>query len=393
MMLVGIGVWLRALPARLAEAGLRQTTLTITVKNDDTAFTWVKEWLLEQDFIRLVRSLDLDTTLRGEEMALLPAPGSYWFWRRGRPVQVTVAREAANAPRRARVEESFTFRTPGRNPEVLRALVEEIAAAHRRKLRGTSHLYVFNDGWERVAGYLPRSLEAVILPPNEKERLLEDMVRFLGSQERYRRLGIPYHRGYAFFGPPGTGKTSLVSALAAHFAMSVYCINLVDFNDRTLKAAMLDVGRRSVVLFEDIDAMAFGGRRPTGAEAGEKPAAAAHGGVTLSGLLNALDGLHAPQEVIFVMTTNALDRLDAALLRPGRIDYRLFLAAAGDAQKMALHRRFYPQATEAEARSFAHVHRDATMAEIQNALLGAGEGERQQALMGVGSRAATAGPA
>jgi chaperone BCS1 len=51
-------------------------------------------------------------------------------------------------------------------------------------------------------------------------------------------------------------------------------------------------------------------------------------GVTLSGLLNVLDGFHAPETVLFVMTSNQIEDLDAALLRPGRIDYRLYMGAA-----------------------------------------------------------------
>ena len=93
------------------------------------------------------------------------------------------------------------------------------------------------------------------------------------------------------------------------------------------------------------------------------------GGVTLSGLLNVLDGFHAPENVIFVMTTNDVDALDAALLRPGRIDYRLYLGAAAESQKVELYRKFFPEATETEAWHFVNAHRVETMAEFQGLLL------------------------
>ncbi len=93
-------------------------------------------------------------------------------------------------------------------------------------------------------------------------------------------------------------------------------------------------------------------------------------GVTLSGLLNVLDGFHAPAGVLFVMTTNHVEKLDAALLRPGRIDYQLYLGQAGNRQKVELYRRFFPEASEVEAREFVEASRSAeTMAEFQGLLL------------------------
>jgi len=100
-------------------------------------------------------------------------------------------------------------------------------------------------------------------------------------------------------------------------------------------------------------------------------------GVTLSGLLNVLDGFYAPENVLFVMTTNRIEALDPALLRPGRIDYKLYLGKATDRQKVELYRRFFPQASEFEAQSFVESSRSAqTMAEFQGLLLELEGGQR-----------------
>jgi chaperone BCS1 len=93
--------------------------------------------------------------------------------------------------------------------------------------------------------------------------------------------------------------------------------------------------------------------------------------VTLSGLLNVLDGFRAPENVLFVMTTNRMETLDLALLRPGRIDYRLYMGEAGEQQKVELYRRFFPASSDFEAQEFVEAHRSAaTMAEFQGLLLG-----------------------
>jgi chaperone BCS1 len=72
-----------------------------------------------------------------------------------------------------------------------------------------------------------------------------------------------------------------------------------------------------------------------------------------------------------MMTTNRIEALDEALLRPGRIDYKLYLGKATDRQKIELYRRFFPEASEFEARAFVESTGSAeTMAEFQGLLLG-----------------------
>ena len=379
LMIVGaIGVYLRSLPMRLWSWLIYQSTMVLTVTDDDSAFDWIKEWFLEQKFLTRVRWLDLDTSLRGDEAALIPAPGRHRFWYRRRPFWVWFSRKDETQGWTPRRLESLTFRTIGRDPKFLKQFVREIVACHKRKLKQASHLYQYSEAWRYVYAYTPRVLDSVILKPGEKERLVEDIRSFRAARERYRRLGVPYHRGYLFYGPPGTGKTSLASALGAKFGMSIYALNLTELNDRTLKAAMNTVPEGSIVLFEDIDCMKAGNRRSdseelTGAAvmvgASEKSDPADRFGVTLSGLLNVLDGFHAPENVLFMMTTNRIEALDPALLRPGRIDYRLYLGKAGASQKIELYRRFFPEATEEEAMDFVDSQPAETMAEFQGLLL------------------------
>ena len=168
--------------------------------------------------------------------------------------------------------------------------------------------------------------------------------------------------------------------------MSIYAVNLSELNDRSLKLAIGSVPAGSIVLFEDIDGMQAG-TRPAGSGAGvEKSGPTAWSansgrqeglGVTLSGLLNVVDGFHAPEDVLFVMTTNRVEALDPALLRPGRIDYKLLLGKASNVQKVELYCRFFGEATEEEASAFVESNFAGTMAEFQGLLLALEEEERR----------------
>lgn len=170
--------------------------------------------------------------------------------------------------------------------------------------------------------------------------------------------------------------------------MSIYTINLTDFNDRSLMNAVNQVRANSILLFEDIDCMKGSQPRKGAASAGQDSTVASQvkenpppqNSVTLSGLLNVLDGFYAPIGVLYVMTTNDVGKLDQALLRPGRIDYKLYMGKASDRQKIELYRRFFPESSEVEAREFVEASRSAeTMAEFQGLLLALEEEERSAA--------------
>ena len=380
MIVGGLGVYMRAIPQRLWGWLVGQTTMMVTVKDDDAAFVWVKEWFLEQKFLTRIRRVDVDTTLRREQLALIPAQGHHWFWHSGRPFRVEFYRSDDTRGWSPRRTELLTFRTIGRRQSFLQAFVRDIGECHARNVALTSSLYARDEYWEKVQAYTPRLLESVILRPGEKEHLVQDIEKFKAAKDRYCQLGVPYHRGYLLYGPPGTGKTSLVSALAANFGMSIYVISLTEFNDKSLMRAINDVPPNSVILFEDIDCMKTGKARLDPEEwvrkqmpetPDDKAEPFDRFGVTLSGLLNVLDGFHAPENVLVVMTTNKIETLDQALLRPGRIDYRLYLGKAAEEQKIELYRRFFPRASMSEAREFVETYHSAeTMAEFQGLLLG-----------------------
>jgi hypothetical protein len=176
-----------------------------------------------------------------------------------------------------------------------------------------------------------RPLDSVVLADDQRERIVADLEYFLSTEERYLELGLPWHRGYLFYGPPGTGKTSLAKALAAEFRFNVYYINLavVESDAKLVELfANIDSGRSFLVL-EDIDIVQAAKDRTDDKK-----------GVTLGGLLNALDGIATPHGLITLMTTNDREILDPALIRPGRVDFELNISYVTDKQFQDLCRRF-----------------------------------------------------
>ena len=183
--------------------------------------------------------------------------------------------------------------------------------------------------WGRRGPLLPRTLDSVVVPG--ADRLVVDMQRFLTARPRYEQLGLPWHRGYLLHGPAGTGKTSLALALAHHFDRDIYYLPLSDLDhDTSLLDVISEVSTRCILLIEDVDVVHAAKSRDDSEVKG----------VSLAGLLNALDGVATPQGMVTVMTTNNAGVLDEALLRAGRVDLSLEVGYLSDWGMDQILRRF-----------------------------------------------------
>lgn len=166
--------------------------------------------------------------------------------------------------------------------------------------------------------------------------------------------GIPYRRGYLFSGPPGTGKTSLTAALAGVFGLDIYVLTLLDpyLNEEQLVRLFSSVPSRCIVLLEDIDAAGLKRndelkRKKLQGEDIPEEQQPAHGrkalsiNISLSGLLNAIDGVASSEGRILVMTTNKPKELDLALIRPGRVDLHIPFTLPGREEMVEMFLSMY----------------------------------------------------
>eukprot|EP00657_Telonema_sp_P-1_P010745 TRINITY_DN531_c0_g2_i4.p1 TRINITY_DN531_c0_g2~~TRINITY_DN531_c0_g2_i4.p1 ORF type:complete len:364 (+),score=36.10 TRINITY_DN531_c0_g2_i4:129-1220(+) len=198
-------------------------------------------------------------------------------------------------------------------------LIDESEARHKNSFT-IFHWNVNNGYWQRGHTVTARPLDSVVLPSATKDALLNDLQDFThpDTEEYYTTHGIPYRRSYLFYGAPGSGKTSLIQALAGAYERNVCYIHPTHpkMTDDSLRAALDDsTTGGAIIVFEDIDAM-FGKNRDN--KVRNSP-------LTFSGLLNALDGIGDPRGQIIVLTTNFREQLDSALIRNGRVDMQVTL--------------------------------------------------------------------
>lgn len=236
--------------------------------------------------------------------------------------------------------ETITMTTLYSQRNVFERIFSEAHAMHNQMQEGKTVIYnAMSTEWKPFGDpKRKRPLESVILEEGVKERIVRDVQAFIDARTWYLDRGIPYRRGYLLYGPPGTGKSSFIQALAGHLDFNIAILNVSErgLTDDRLSHLLRKVPPRTIVLLEDVD-VAFANRRTTDPDGYAGPT------VTFSGLLNALDGVASGEERIIFLTTNYVERLDEALIRPGRVDMTVRLGEATEYQIKQLWDRFYAE--------------------------------------------------
>ncbi|KAI9841137.1 MAG: hypothetical protein M1837_000981 [Sclerophora amabilis] len=313
-----------------------------------------------------------------------PALGDHHFWHKGNYFLLNRAMKQVMSTSYGssafQDTENLTLTCVGRSPQPIKSLLEEARDHFLEKEKvmtvirrpGSKEMRQMHGGhylWDRVATRPSRPMDTVVLDHAQKESLLADINEYLhpATARWYANRGIPLRRGYLFFGPPGTGKSSLSFALAGIFGLDIYVISLLEpsLSEEDLGLLFNDLPRRCIVLLEDIDSAGLKRKEkkevddketppPTSSEWGLTEVAKAlqsakadeadegkKKGISLSGLLNAIDGVASHEGRVLVMTTNFPEQLDEALIRPGRIDMQVRFSLATKMQAKELFVRMY----------------------------------------------------
>ncbi|KAF7824469.1 AAA-ATPase [Senna tora] len=249
---------------------------------------------------------------------------------------------------------SFTLRLPKRHRQTLlsaylghvtsRAEEFERISRERRLFTNNgnaSSSSSFDSGWVSVPFRHPSTFDTLALESEMKKQITDDLTAFAKGKEFYHRVGRAWKRGYLLYGPPGSGKSSLIAAMANFVCYDVYDLELTKVSDNSeLRSLLIQTTNRSIIVIEDIDCsvdltadrMTKKTTKPrtTRSKTASSPGDES-GRVTLSGLLNFTDGLWSccGEERIIVFTTNHRDNVDPALVRCGRMDVHVSLGACG----------------------------------------------------------------
>ncbi len=339
-------MWLRDIPGKIASWAKQFFVVTLSFDSrDELMFTTLVEYMNAQDALRDSHNFTVRTVRQGPsyqnladelmqggkpEAFISPGEGFHifrldgrWMWMQ-RDIQI-----AAN------VIEKITLSMFGRDRKPMEKFVQD-ALEHRvaRELNRVA-IYIpspYTNEWQRARLGNHRKLDSIVLKAGQTEAILADLNKFFASRLRYENLGIPWRRGYLLHGPPGTGKTSLVTALASELALNVCTLSLASptVTDEKIGNLLSTVPPRSVILIEDIDSF-FHARDKADSQVK----------LSYSGFINALDGVAAHEGSVVFLTTNHPELIDAAAIRSGRVDFKLELDLCDRHQLYWMFRKFF----------------------------------------------------
>lgn len=202
------------------------------------------------------------------------------------------------------------------------------------KVDNKLNLYLWDTNyWDSITKKNKRPISTVCYKDNIHLDLLKDIKHFLSDEEEkeYLEYGIPYKFNVLLEGYPGTGKTSLVLAIASELDLNIATITFDhEMTDKCFFKALTIIPKDTILLLEDIDVL-FKERKDndTGKSA-----------LTFSGLLNNLDGIGSIDRLIVFMTTNYCCNLDSALKRPGRVDKTIHFGYSNKEQIRIMYNKF-----------------------------------------------------
>ncbi|KAF2198815.1 P-loop containing nucleoside triphosphate hydrolase protein [Delitschia confertaspora ATCC 74209] len=322
-----------------------------------------------------------------------PNYGSHQFWHEGRLFFFQRAKKDGSQKivyYHTPEDEYLTISCIGRSTQPIKDWLNTVKKWSQKK--DTDYTYIYrpegregggSTDWDEPIKRPSRPMNTVSLDKEQKEKIVVDINEYLNpaTGRWYAARGIPYRRGYLFHGPPGTGKTSLSFALAGIFGLDIYCVSLMEpkMTESDLLKMFNNLPRRCVVLLEDIDSAGL--RRRDNSSSKDEPSgpndndsaidcssaasvvdagslkgedsikvsdlakalttAQPKSNISLSGLLNAIDGVATHEGRVLIMTTNHAEHLDSALLRPGRVDMQIRFTLATKQQARDIFIRMY----------------------------------------------------
>jgi len=360
----------------LAYTAARRHALTILeVPVSDQSYNWLLHWISR----RPDASAHLSVRTRFQqsqsgkvttEFTFAPSPGLHYIWLGYLPIKIERVREKTMIDQAHGVPyETLTLTTIGKNKPLLEKILTEAKLLALKKQEGYTLVYkpVGTDWRQFGQPQRHRPLSSVVMAPGQTDRIVADVNSFLNSQQWYIDRGIPHRRGYLLYGPPGCGKTSFITALAGELQYSICSLDIGSWSlsDDRLLHFMVSAPPQSIILLEDIDCAfldrtkEFDNVKYQGMQ-----------GVTLSGLLNSLDGVVSSDGRIVFMTTNYIERLDSALIRPGRADLKEHVTYVSQQQLSQAFEHFYPDQPACDTSNFVenslHVCDRISMADLQS---------------------------
>lgn len=294
-------------------------TYTITAKSNNHLYPCITDYLAENHKDKLSNIQPLFAMTNEEFDKTLIVKGKFLIWHNELPVLVV----------KSDADEVNSDEVPSNNFQTIKlvtlsvhknALNEFIKSIYVDSLKNDVDGYITTFSvnkygeWVYVKRYKPMSIKNVIIDEKVKSKITNHLDQWIKMEQWYKNRGITYKTGALLHGPPRNGKSSFIAAVARKYGKNIHYLSLTALeNEDSLNKAFRTLNQYSnvILVLEDIDSV-WVGREPVKKDFN----------ISFSALLNCLNGVLDPENVIIMMTTNYIENLDSALIGPGRVDIK-----------------------------------------------------------------------
>lgn len=336
-----ISFWLKDVPRKIVDFLKRELTTSVTITSQHDSFYNFLKWIQANYKNKNFRQWKISNGRWGSEDCIFSVGyGWHIVWFNKIPLMVFLDKETANQTERDK--ETVIITKFGRSKKVFEKLLEEIEKQH--DLQNKIKMFKYSGDWNWVKDISKRSLDSIFIEQSKKDIVVDRINSFIKEEQWYLQKGIPYQLGIMLYGPPGTGKTSYIKAIASHFSYPIYYIPTNAF--LKIEDAFEKLTEKCVVVIEDIDCQAFTHSRNNDnveeSNITKDKIKSDLGMAGLSEILNAIDGFAGVEGRILIATTNHIDKLDSALLRPGRFDLKIDINYVNEEILQSFLKSFFP---------------------------------------------------
>lgn len=354
---------LRNIPSKIIEFLKRHLTTTMTITSQNNIFHDTMKWFEREFKNKNFRTIKLSNGKYGygEKTVKSLGYGHHYFWWNKQLFLINLKKEEGNKTEYDK--DTLTITKLGRNHKVFNTLIERFVKVEKDITK--TEVYKFDNEWNFAREQFKRAFDSVFLEDYKKDKIIKTLENFRNREDWYIKNGIPYQLGILLYGSPGTGKSSLIKALASHLDYKTYYIDSKSLHK--LPSAISSLPNNVLLVIEDIDTNSVTHTRK-GDNKFEKPFNLDElNDLSLSTILNSLDGFFSSHGRILIATTNHIKKLDPALIRAGRIDLKVEVGYVNKEILKQFIDNFFPN-NNYDLKSL-NIKENITVAELQNMAL------------------------
>jgi chaperone BCS1 len=335
-----ITFWVKDVPRAFYNFLKREFTTELIITSQNKVFHDLLKWIEKNCKNKNFRKLKLTNGRWGwnEKTTTSIGYGIHWIRYQNKFFLINLVKESSNQTEYDK--ETLTITKIGRNRKVFDNFIKDVEKVELDTSK--TKVYKMEDNWVYVKDQQKRSLESIFIEKAKKDKIIKTLSDFINNEQWYIDNGIPYQLGILLYGAPGTGKTSLIKAIAGYLNYPIYYLSPQKLSK--IETAMSSLSDKCIIVIEDIDSNCLTHSRDDKKNESEDITMLREmSSVSLSEILNSLDGMFSAHGRILVATTNHIEKLDDALIRAGRIDLKIEIGYVNNEILKYFINKFFPE--------------------------------------------------